>query len=93
MPIFKNPAYFSVTSLALNDVKVRGGNVIKQSHMRNCYWSKDDRVLAESENFGYAIHDCQMFVSESTVYLSTFVKMLLCNLEEYIYTVYMSVYF
>ena len=27
-PIFKNPAYFSVTSIALNDVNVRGGNVI-----------------------------------------------------------------
>ena len=28
-PIFKNRAYFSVTSIALNDVNVRGGNVIK----------------------------------------------------------------
>ena len=28
-PIFKNCAYFSVTSIALNDVNVRGGNVIK----------------------------------------------------------------
>ena len=27
--IFKNCAYFSVTSFALNDVDVRGGNVIK----------------------------------------------------------------
>ena len=27
--IFKNRAYFSVTSIALNDVNVRGGNVIK----------------------------------------------------------------
>ena len=27
--IFKNNAYFSVTSIALNDVNVRGGNVIK----------------------------------------------------------------
>ena len=27
--IFKNCAYFSVTSVALNDVDVRGGNVIK----------------------------------------------------------------
>ena len=26
---FKNHAYFSVTSIALNDVNVRGGNVIK----------------------------------------------------------------
>ena len=28
-PIFKNHAYFSVTSIALNDVNVRGGNVTK----------------------------------------------------------------
>ena len=28
-PIFKNRAYFSVTFIALNDVNVRGGNVIK----------------------------------------------------------------
>ena len=27
--IFKNRAYFSVTPVALNDVNVRGGNVIK----------------------------------------------------------------
>ena len=27
--IFKNRAYLSVTSIALNDVNVRGGNVIK----------------------------------------------------------------
>ena len=28
-PIFKNFAYFNVTFIALNDVNVRGGNVIK----------------------------------------------------------------
>ena len=28
-PIFKSRAYFSVTSIALNDVNVRGGSVIK----------------------------------------------------------------
>ena len=28
-PIFKNHAYFRVMSIALNDVNVRGGNVIK----------------------------------------------------------------
>ena len=28
-PIFKNHAFFSVTSIAVNDVNVRGGNVIK----------------------------------------------------------------
>ena len=28
-PIFKSCAYFSVTSIALNDVYVRGGNAIK----------------------------------------------------------------
>ena len=29
-PIFKNCAYFSVTSIAFNDVNVGGGNAIKQ---------------------------------------------------------------
>ena len=29
-PIFKNHAYFSVTSIASNDANVRGGNGIKQ---------------------------------------------------------------
>ena len=28
-PIFNSSAYFSVTSIAVNDVNVRGGNVIK----------------------------------------------------------------
>ena len=28
-PIFKNRAHFSVTFIALNDVNVRGGNVLK----------------------------------------------------------------
>ena len=28
-PIFKNRAYFSVTSIAFNDVNVRGGNAIE----------------------------------------------------------------
>ena len=28
-PIFKNRAHFSATSIALNDVNVRGGNAIK----------------------------------------------------------------
>ena len=28
-PIFRNRAYFSATSIALNDVNVRGGNVLK----------------------------------------------------------------
>ena len=28
-PIFKNRAYFKVTSIALNDVNVKGGNAIK----------------------------------------------------------------
>ena len=29
VPIFKNRAHFSIRSIAFNDVKVRGGNVIK----------------------------------------------------------------
>ena len=35
MPIFKNRAYFSVTPIALNDVNIRGGNVIKPSHEKS----------------------------------------------------------
>ena len=37
MPIFRNYAYFSVTSLVLKDVNVRGGNVIKPSHQKYVY--------------------------------------------------------
>ena len=29
IPIFKNRAYFSATSISLNDVNVRGGNLLK----------------------------------------------------------------
>ena len=39
-PIFKNRAYFSVTSIALNDVNVRGGNVLKQFARDNCIGQK-----------------------------------------------------
>ena len=35
MPIFKSRANFSVTSVALNDVNIRGGNVIKPSHKKS----------------------------------------------------------
>ena len=31
-PIFKNRVYFSATSIAVNDLNVRGGNVIKRLH-------------------------------------------------------------
>ena len=34
-PIFKNRAHFSVSSVALNDVNVRGGNVINQLHEKS----------------------------------------------------------
>ena len=33
MPVFKNCTYFSVTSLVLNDVNVREGNVVKPSEL------------------------------------------------------------
>ena len=35
-PIFKNRAYFSVSSIAVNDVNVRGGYVIKQYAREIC---------------------------------------------------------
>ena len=94
MPIFKNCAYFSVMSLALND-NIGGGNVIN-SHTRNLYWTKDDRVLAGKRELSLTTLDMpfmivKCFVSDSTVYLCIFVKMLLCNPEEYI--VFLSVYF
>ena len=38
--IFKNLAYLSVTSIALNDVKVRGGNVIKPFAREICTGQK-----------------------------------------------------
>ena len=34
MPIFNNHAYFSVITLVLSDVNVRGGNVIKLPQKR-----------------------------------------------------------
>ena len=34
-PISKNSAYYSVTSIALNDVNVRGCNVIKPLHEKS----------------------------------------------------------
>ena len=43
-PIFKNCAYLSVASIALNNVNVRGGNVIKP---RNRYPSKVCIVIAD----------------------------------------------
>ena len=38
--IFKNRAYLSVTSIALNDVNVRGGNVIKPFAREICTGQK-----------------------------------------------------
>ena len=35
MQIFNNNVYFSVTSLALNDVHVREGNIIKPPHEKS----------------------------------------------------------
>ena len=60
IPIFKNTAYFSVTSIALSDVNVKGGNVIKplareidsdQSLYRYSRYRGN-----ESENYGYVIN-------------------------------------
>ena len=35
IPIFKNLAYFRVTFIALNDVNVRGGNIINRLHKKS----------------------------------------------------------
>ena len=60
--IFKNHTYFSVTSIALKDVNVRGGNVIKRfareigtSQKFVLLWQKRGN---ESENYGYVIRAC-----------------------------------
>ena len=34
-PIFKNRAYFCITSIALNDVNVRGGHVTTRLHKKS----------------------------------------------------------
>ena len=61
-PIFKNSAYFSVTSIALNDVNVKGGNVIKQFAREigtsQKFVSLQQLKGNESENYGYVIHAC-----------------------------------
>ena len=51
-PIFKNRAYFSVTSIALNDVNVRGGNVLKPFARdigtgQNCIVIADKREMSQ----------------------------------------------
>ena len=91
-PIFKNGAHFSVTSIALKDVNVRGGNVIKPFAREIGSGQKFVSLLQikgnESENYGYVIHACLMFNLENTACLSTFVKMSLNNSEENICSVY-----
>ena len=59
MPIFKNYAYFSVTSLALSDVNAREGSVVKSPD------EKSALVLAESENYVCKIPACSLFVISS----------------------------
>ena len=61
-PIFKNRAYFSVTPIAVIDVNVRGGNVIKPFEqeigtVKRLYPYSRYRGN-ESENYGYVIHAC-----------------------------------
>ena len=48
MPTFKNRAYFSITSLVLNDVNVRESNVINR-HSRSQYLSEVKTILAIKE--------------------------------------------
>ena len=60
--ILKKCAYFSVTSITLNDINVRGGNVIKP-FAREIGTSQNlhhySRVRGnELENYGYMIYAC-----------------------------------
>ena len=61
-PIFKNGAYFSVTSIALNDVNVSGGNAIKPFAREIGTGQKYVLLFQikgnELENYGYVIHAC-----------------------------------
>ena len=61
-PIFMNRAYFRVTSIALNDVNIRGGNVIKPVCTRNRYRSlfvlMADKGEMSKKNYGHVIHAC-----------------------------------
>ena len=62
-PIFKNHTYFSVTSIALNDVNVRGGNAIKP-FVREMGTGQKFILLQQikgkwvKKNYGYVIHAC-----------------------------------
>ena len=49
MLIFKNRAYFSVTSIALKDVNVRGGNIIKPSHEKSVPVKSWQRLVDKRE--------------------------------------------
>ena len=62
MPTFKNRAYFSVTSLVLNDVNVRDSNVIqpslKESVLIRSYYTFGSLKTIEFENYECAIYGC-----------------------------------
>ena len=60
--IFKSHVYLSVTSIVLNDVNERGGNVIKPFAQEIGTGQKFYRYSRsrgnESNNYGYVIHAC-----------------------------------
>ena len=89
MLIFKNRAYFSVTSIALNYLNVRWGNVLKLSHEKSVPVKKLKKgKLVQKLLICDSCMFLKMFVLENTSRLSTFVKMFLYNSEENIYSVY-----
>ena len=57
MLIFKNHAYFSVTSFVLNDVNIRGGKVVKPSpSQKNGSVLTDKREMSQKTIYVYFMH-------------------------------------
>ena len=61
MPIFKNRAYFSITSLVLNDVNVRDSNVYNR-HSRSQYLSEVNKLLAVKRKLNLKTMNVQFMV-------------------------------
>ena len=61
MPTFKNRAYFSITSLVLNDVNVRDSNVYNR-HSRSQYLSEVNKLLAVKRKLNLKTMNVQFMV-------------------------------
>ena len=71
MPILNNRAYFSVTSLALNDINVKGGNVIEPPHEKYVLVTVASVSTSKRELSPKTTKMRFMLVLENTVYLPT----------------------